>query len=52
MLNATAAEVFGTITKGEGWSSLGLSLLVSQGAIMFLIVGKSYIFSLICFAQR
>lgn len=35
-----AAEVFGTITKGEGWSSLGLSLLVSQSAIMFLIVGE------------
>jgi choline transport protein len=37
----TAAEVFGTITKGPGWDSLGLSLLVSQGAIMFLIVGQS-----------
>lgn len=35
----TADEVFGTITKGPGWDSLGLSLLVSQGAIMFLIVG-------------
>ena len=35
----TAAEVFGTITKGAGWSSVGLSLLVSQSAIMFLIVG-------------
>lgn len=34
-------EVFGSITKGEGWDSLSLSLLVSQGAIMFLIVGKS-----------
>ncbi|KAK5170950.1 uncharacterized protein LTR77_004094 [Saxophila tyrrhenica] len=36
----TAAEVFTTFTKGEGWDSLGISLLVSQGAIMFLIVGS------------
>lgn len=35
-----AAEVFGTITKGSGWSSLGLSLMSGQSAIMFLIVGE------------
>ena len=40
LLTQKLAEVFGTFTKGEGWSSLGLSLLVSQSAIMFLIVGE------------
>ena len=39
-LMTSAAQVFGTITKGAGWDSLGMSLLASQSPIMFLIVGK------------
>ena len=41
MLTSAAAEVFQTIHQGSGWSDLGLSLLVGQSAIMFLIVGRS-----------
>ncbi|KAF2718641.1 amino acid transporter [Polychaeton citri CBS 116435] len=36
----TTTEVFQTIQKGSGWGTLGLSLLASQSAVMFLLVGS------------
>ena len=35
-----SGQVFSTIRAGAGWNSLGLSLLASQSAVMFLIVGE------------
>lgn len=40
MLIITIAEVFSSIENGSGYDSIGLSLLASHSAIMFLIVGE------------